>query len=397
MTDPGDPIKNLDRQIRAFRWVRMLSEIPDRRAGSGGEAQAAEQVGEWLSELGFDDVRIAPVASKPRLGLVAALHLGVGGLGLVIGGAAGALLTCFGALSYVGHISGRLSLSRLLPAPPSRNVMGRAGALRPRQRVVLSAHIDAPQSGWIFRDVWLRTARHMRPIQSMVLLAASVVAVAVWLGADVALADWVRFGLAALLGIGVGLGLQWGLAAASPGANDNASGVAAMLTCAEQLMAQLPEGVDLWAVGTGAEEVGLCGMRAFCDDPTEPAPAATYFVNFESVGGGTLHYVRSEGTLPQAYPSLLLELARRVASSGLFGPVRLTDLDLRTDGQVPAARGWPALTLIGLVESGLPRGYHSAADVAEAVDLEMLIRAGDFGAAVAYAALRGEAGPIALV
>ena len=130
---------------------------------------------------------------------------------------------------------------------------------------------------------------------------------------------------------------------------------------------------------------------------TDPAPEATYFVNFESVGGGSLHYVRSEGTLPAAYPPLLLELARRVASSGLFGPVTLTDLDVRTDGQVPAARGWPALTLIGLVESGLPRGYHSGADVPEAVDLDMLIRAGDFGAAVAYAALRGEAGPIVRV
>ncbi len=397
MTDPGDPVKRLDRQIRAFRWVRMLSEIPDRRAGSDGEAQAAEQVAEWLSDLGFDDVRIAPASSKPRPGLVAAIHLGVGGLGLVIGGAAGALLTCVSALSYVGHIADSLSLSRLLPAPPSRNVIGRAGARRPTQRVVLSAHIDVPQSGWIFRNAWLHTARRVRPIQSSVLLAASVVAVAVWLGADVALADWVRFGLATLLGIGVALGLQWGLAAASPGANDNASGVAAMLTCAEQLMAQLPEGVDLWAVGTGAEEVGLCGMRAFCDDLTDPAPEATYFVNFESVGGGSLHYVRSEGTVPAAYPPLLLELARRVASSGLFGTVTLTDLDVRTDGQVPATRGWPALTLIGLVESGLPRGHHSGADVAEAVDLDTLIRAGDFGAAVAYAALRGEAGPIVRV
>ena len=120
-------------------------------------------------------------------------------------------------------------------------------------------------------------------------------------------------------------------------------------------------------------------------------------MNFESVGGGSLHYVRSEGTVPAAYPPLLLELARRVAGSGLFGPVTLVDLDVHTDGQVPAARGWPALTLIGLVESGLPRAYHSRTDVADAVDLDTLIRAGDFGAAVAYAALRGEAGPIVRV
>jgi hypothetical protein len=237
----------------------------------------------------------------------------------------------------------------------------------------------------------------MQPFQGTVLWAAAAVAVAVWLGADAVLADGLRYGTAAVLGVGLVLSLQWGLGAASPGANDNASGVAAALSCAEQLLAQLPPGADLWVVGTGAEEVGLCGMQAFCADQAGHAPDAAYFVNFESVGGGELHWASAEGAIPTAYPALLVELARRVASSGLFGRLAPAVLDVRTDGQVPAVRGWPTVTLIGLADDGLPHRFHRSDDVAGAVDLDGVIRAGDFGAAVASAALRGEAGPIALL
>ena len=45
----------------------------------------------------------------------------------------------------------------------------------------------------------------------------------------------------------------------------------------------------------------------------------------------------------------------------------------------------------------MPRHYHRVEDVPEAVDLPTVIRAADFGAAVGRAALRGEAGPIAIL
>mgnify|MGYP000716076333 CR=1 FL=1 len=108
---------------------------------------------------------------------------------------------------------------------------------------------------------------------------------------------------------------------AKQGANDNASAVAAMLTCAEHLLPALPADVELWVVGTGAEEVGCAGMRAFVEQHSFPSEG-TYWVNFECVGGGTLHYLNSEGMLNRInYPPMLIELARRVAASGVFGEV----------------------------------------------------------------------------
>ena len=230
------------------------------------------------------------------------------------------------------------------------------------------------------------------------MLAAAGLLLAGWLGAEGLLVGALRLLLGLGLAAGCAAALQWALAEPSPGANDNASAVAAMLTCAEQLLAQLPDDVELWIVGTGAEEVGCRGMHAFVSAHSDWPTDGSYFVNFECVGGGSLHWVRSEGTLAKSgFPPTLVEIARRVAASGVFGELTPVDLLAGTDGHVPADRGFPSLSLISLEENGVPRHYHRGEDVAEAVDLPTVIRAADFGAAVSRAALRGEAGPIAIL
>jgi Iap family predicted aminopeptidase len=83
-----------------------------------------------------------------------------------------------------------------------------------------------------------------------------------------------------------------------------------------------------------------------------------------------------------------------VAAGGAFGEVTPTDLLAGTDGHVPAQYGYPALSLISLEANGVPRNYHRLADTVEGMDTATVLRAADFAAAVALAALRGEAGPI---
>ncbi len=304
-------------------------------------------------------------------------------------------------------------LSRLLPAPESVSVVGRVPAAKAaRARVVLSAHIDAAQAGWLFAkpiaDFFASRAHARRrpgappsgpnALPEAILLSAAVVSAASWLGASGLL-----FGLAqAAAGLGclliAVLGAQWAMAPCSPGANDNASAVAGMLTCAEQLLAQLPPDVEVWIAGTGAEEVGCCGMHALVEAHPEWNLDDTFFVNFECVGGGALHWIRSEGTLGKTgYPPHLVELARRVAASGAFGEVTPTDLLAGTDGHVPAGQGFPALSLISLEANGVPRNYHRLDDLPAGIDLAMVVRAADFGAAVATSAIRGDADPITII
>ncbi|HEY5659007.1 MAG TPA: aminopeptidase, partial [Myxococcota bacterium] len=55
----GDPVreeKTLERQIRAFHWVRLLAELPGRVAGSPLEREAAERVESWMREIGLEEV-----------------------------------------------------------------------------------------------------------------------------------------------------------------------------------------------------------------------------------------------------------------------------------------------------------------------------------------------------
>jgi hypothetical protein len=398
-----DPEKSLERQIRAFHWVRLLAELPGRLAGAPTEREAADRVESWIRELGVDEVARAPVPSRPRPGWSMALHLGLGALGCWWGGFLGTALSLIAAISYRRELGdGPPGLSRWVPAPPSVNVVGRAGAREPRHRVVLSAHIDGPQAGWLFSE---RVAGLLwGPLPGPLVLAHGLLFVAVglalatWLGAGGFLLGAARLLVGGGLALGAAAGVEWALARPSPAANGNASGVAALLTCAEQLLAQLPEDAELWIVGTGAGEVGACGMRAFLDEHPDWAHESTCFLNFERVGGGDLHWVRSEGTLARiSGPPMLAELARRVAASGVFGQVTPTDLPIGTDGREPARLGYPTLSIVSLEAGGAPSHHRRADDLPEALDMAAVIRSADFAASVAWASLRGEAGPLAIL
>ena len=76
-----------------------------------------------------------------------------------------------------------------------------------------------------------------------------------------------------------------------PGAYDNASGVAAVLSAAERLHAEPPENLDVWVLLTGAEECLGEGMRSFLRDNRKQLDAErTVFVNVDSVSYGSVHY-----------------------------------------------------------------------------------------------------------
>jgi len=413
MDETRAPAEGSEREKRALDWITKLADLPERAAGSSSEREAASRIASWMEELGVSEVRIEPIASRPRSGWGLAVHGAVAALGVFAGGFVGAALAVLAALSFRLEMRRRGRwLSRLLPAPESVNVVGCVRAGAPRARVVLSAHIDAAQAGWLFAkplaDFFASRAQRARKdgappsgpnaLPEAVMLGAAVVAVVSYLGASGLLVSLATAAAGAAAVLTAVLGVQWATAPCSPGANDNASAVAAMLTCAEQLLAQLPPDVEVWLVGTGAEEVGCCGMRALVEAHPEWRSDRTFFVNFECVGGGALHWIRSEGTLGKTgYPPLLIELARRVAASGAFGEVTPTDLLAGTDGHVPAEHGHPALSLISLDPNGVPHNYHRLDDVPEAIDLAMVVRAADFGAAVAASAVRGDAGPIAIV
>ncbi len=401
MTDESLPH---DRTHRAYEWIRALSEMPHRIAGSFYERQSAEMVADWLHGIGFSNVHIVPTRGGARPGLVLALHAAIGLLGLVWGGFIGILLAGLAAFSfYREHVHGQTLLSRLLPRPDSVDVVGRHGPPQASRKVVLTAHIDTTEAGWIFSPAlanllsrWNQAeANDTTPVRFpplalpfYLLLGGFLVTVVEWMGAQGILFSFTR--LAAVLGLAVttGAGLQWAMARPTPGANDNASAVAAMLLAAEQLKAQLTGDVEIIAVGTGGEECGCGGMRELLQGHPHWDRERTYFINFECVGGGALHYVLSEGLLGRIhYPPELLCIAQRVAATGQFGTVTPVHLLAGTDGHIPARRGYPALSIITLEANRVPRNYHQLNDTVDHIDLESVVRAAAFGVEVARRAV----------
>ena len=408
----GEREKSLERQMRAFHWVRLLAELPDRLAGSSEEREAADRVEAWMREIGIEEVSSQPVRAQPQPLWVAGLHLGLGAIGCALGGVLGVVVAGISAYSFSRELRARESLfSRWLPAADSLNVIGRAGSSSPSQRVVLCAQLDARQPGWIFSEFlagWnarrvdstpaSRAARGPAAVAEVLLWSAAAAMVARWLGASGFLLSAATMSIGIALAAGALASLRQARAVRAPGANDNASGVAAMLTAAEQLLALLPQGVELWVVGSGAGGAGCSGMRAFVDAHRSWSPDHTLFINFKCVGGGALHYIRREGPLGDTvYFSQLLELARRVSSSGLFGELTPVDWPEDSDGGVAVRGGFQALSLLSLEADGLPRNQRPASDLPASLDMATVICAADFGAAVARAALRGESGPIAIL
>jgi len=408
-----------DRGARALEWIRALCHEPDRFAGGEGERRAAERLQDWMRGLGLADVRLQPVPARPRSGFSLALHAGVGLVGAFAGGLAGALLAGLAAWSLPREgARGAPLLSRLLRAGTSVNAVGRRGPETPGRRVVLSAHIDTAQAGAAFdprlADLFARRsqerAREGAPpagplaLPGALLWAAVAVAAVGWLGGGGALFGLARALVVLGLGLTVAVGLQWALSRPTPGANDNASAVAAMLLCAEQLLPVLPDArryrrhfdaVRTFCLFIGYPRSGHSLVGSLLDAHPDWSRDDTCFVNFECVGGGQLHYVVSEGTHTKSlYPPRLIELARRLGEGGGFGAIAPVQLLAGTDGHVPAGRGYPALSLISLEANGVPRNYHRPEDLPEALDADLVVRAADFGAAVVRATLGGEAAPI---
>ena len=396
-----------ERERRTYDWIRILSEMPERFAGTAGEREAAARLNGWMRGMGVPSVSTESIPGRPQAGLVLALHTSLAALGCLWSGLLGAIIAWTAVWSFRREARQRQpALSRLLPAPQSVNVVGRLGASAPARRVVLSAHIDTAQAGVIFRSELADLFAHLAPRRSgppagplalpeLLIMVAAVLATAGWLGAHGAVFGILRGVDVVLLFVAIAAGLQWAGARETPGANDNASAVAAMLLCAEGLREKLPADVELWLVGTGAEEVGCQGMRELVAAHRDWPADSTYFVNFECVGGGALHYILTEGMLGKVvYPSMMNDLARRIAAGGELGEVTPIDLLAGTDGHVPAEHGYPTLSLISLEWNGVPRNYHRLEDTADGIDTAMVVRAADFGAAVALAALGGEAGPI---
>ena len=333
-----------ERERRVLDWITKLTDLPERAAGSSSEREAASRIASWMQEFGVADVRTEPVSSRPRSGFALALHAGVAVLGLLFGGFRAPLLGAAGG----GVVPRRAARARPLALAPAAGAgfleRGglRAGRGAPAARVVLSAHIDAAQAGWLFarpladffasRAAGAHGGRGAPPpgpnaLPEVLLLRprsspsppGSARAAPAGSRARGARRRARSHG-------GAGPAVGHGALLARSQRQRLGRGGHAHLRRAAPRAAVRPTSRSGWSAPAPRRSAAAACTRCVESHP-EWRSDRTFFVNFECVGGGALHWIRSEGTLGKTgYPPLLIELARRVAASGAFGEVTPTDL-----------------------------------------------------------------------
>jgi hypothetical protein len=396
---------SLDRVLREV--VETLAPL-DRTPCSPGERQAAE----WLAERlrAIDGVQVV-LEDEPSWGIFPPTATGLGLLGalgaaLVLSGrrVRGALLAAATLAGIVDEAqNGPRVLRRLVRRRRTTvNVIARAGGgdasigggdasddgSEPGEQggvraaalgtLVVLAHHDAPQTGMIFDQTLQRRLHELAPSllarvkkpppQWWIGLAGPLFTIG---GALVSRRRRLAGAGLALGALGTALVADVWRSQTVPGANDNLSGVAALVALAELLRERPVPGMRVLLVSCGAEETLQDGVRAFlARHRHELDPQRTWFVNLDTVGSPHLVMLEGEG------PVWMEDYAGPWLRDLLAARAQLLGIDLErgfrarssTDSVIPSRAGYPIATLVSVTDWRSPANYHLPSDIPANLD-----------------------------
>jgi hypothetical protein len=378
--------------------IEELCAFEGRWPGTDAERRAADHLAERLEGSGRK-ASIEPTYVHPEYSLVLAAHvlLALAGSLLALSIAPlGFVLVLVAATSLYLDQNTRLYLiRRLFFRRASQNVVSPGSKPSAPARLILSAHYDAAKTGLVFGPRSIAALRRLpEPARVLLgpiriffwggivpLLAISAIRLA---GVDTTWLAIVQLLPTALLLIGIALAIDIALSGVVPGAYDNASGVAAALSVAEQLDSDPPENLDVWLVLPGAEECNCEGMTGWVTaHRSELDPETTYFINLDSVSYGDPHYLFSEGALVSyRMDGRLYELCEAIAIADSEDGGRYRARPLRiathTDALPACARRLRAISILGAEDGVLAPYYHTHADTPERLDEGSMSRAVEF-------------------
>ncbi len=348
--------------------VRELS-FP-RFPGSDGERRAADIVAGRFANLGLDVIREPFTTSRSAVhryrlvlqSLAAAGALAIGALAPFAPLAAGLVtLTLVIFARFAGgwprFIESGFDRGPMLQ---SENVVARRAAPGEAPvRFVVLAHLDSKSARW----------PTLVPVAVILLSLLAIVVLGIWSllaalrGAQPPPA-WLSLPLGFVVAGGLLLMTRNTSGDESPGAMDNASGLAVLLEAARALPADpaLSE-AELVFLATGAEEIGLAGavhwLRAHAAGLDK---RRTVFVNVDSVGCGRgLLALAPRGFAPGGRS---MRSVIRAAGRAAGVPVRQLAVlpGVGVDTMPIAARGFASVTLLGQVLGRAAARVHSARD-----------------------------------
>jgi hypothetical protein len=357
--------------------VRHLTSFP-RPSASDGERVAAEWIAQRLGEEGAD-ARVEPEEAHGTywwpLGLLTLIG-GLAGLtgrrslGLLAGGAAAAGI-------YDDISGGKLWFRRLfLPKRTTYNVVAEAGDPDAARTVVFVSHHDAAHWSLLFHPGVAPAIAKRFPKQYEKADTTAPVMFPVF-GGPLLVALGSLLGWAGLRKAGTFLSLgsaatfaEIGSRSTVDGANDNLTGVAAILGIAKALRERPVDGLRVLLVSTGSEESFMEGMQAFARRhfPSLP-PETTSFVCLDTVGSPELIQCEGEGMIVMAdYDARLKELIDEAAADAGVPLRRNLWFRNATDALIALKAGYPTAMIGSVNEYKLPANYHWPTDTADNVE-----------------------------
>jgi hypothetical protein len=159
------------------------------------------------------------------------------------------------------------------------------------------------------------------------------------------------------------------------GADDNGSGTAGLLEVA-QAMARAGPRRDVYFCAFAAEEDGLLGSIAFCEDPPLPLSSVVAMVNMDMIGVGDESEVVVMGVDPNPGLRRTLERARKLSRTGVRRVKYVNDKGLfsRSDHYSFHQQGVPTLFLFEGYPLEKNPDYHTWRDTLDKVDSEKVTR-----------------------
>lgn len=383
---PIRPLRNAPRvnaeEIRGD--VEAICGFERRLPGTDAERRASKHVAARLAERGRLP-RTEPTHVQPQWALVHLLHCALavaGSLAAVEEPVIGFVLVLVAAVSAYLDLNARFYLLRRLPfRRASQNVHTIPADPGDEPLVVLCANVDAPRTGYGYGRVPAGLLE--RVAQSGLPVVSAPTRIWFWsialllppLGARLAGydPDWLAaFQLPQTLVLIVACFLlgEIALSPASPGANSNASGVAAVLAALRRIDADPPSHLRVEAALIGGGETTMQGMRELLRRHRPDLDRErTWFVSLETAGTGRPRWLLSQGpavSLP--LDPELAGLCAALAEDGDRGAAPMRDG--RTSAALVArVHRFRALALT-CREPGraLPDGFHTPRDTPEAVD-----------------------------
>jgi hypothetical protein len=353
--------------------VETLAAIP-RPSASEGEARAAEWIAERLRSHGCDvQVDVEPAYGdfwKPLFALNA--------LGVAAGLSRRRALALLAAAGMADEIALGPYITRRLVSKrrTTTNVVAVCGDRSADRTLVIHAHHDAARTSFIFSQklqkwIWRNYPNYIETHDT---------SAPVWFPA-VAAPLLIALGLprlgAALCALGLVVYGDMGRNDSVPGANDNLTGVSALVGVARALEEQPIEGLRVMLVSAGSEESLQEGIRAFGRRHFPSLPRdKTWFLNLDQLASPDLVPLEGEGSLrmhdyDKEFTDFVCECAAEVGPPLRRGSRAWTS----TDGCVPNLAGYPTATLVSLTPWKMLANYHWPTDVPENVDFDCVERA----------------------